>query len=58
VLDMTALHALPQLDVFLIRLLANDDIIKAGVGMTEDIGQLARSFPTMQMMAALDIPGI
>ena len=48
-LDMSALHTLPELDALLIRLLASDAIIKTGVGVSEDIGQLARSFPAMQV---------
>ncbi|BDA47863.1 probable exonuclease mut-7 homolog at C-terminar half [Coccomyxa sp. Obi] len=47
-LDMLALHELPELDAFLIRLLATDTIIKTGVGVTEDIAQLARGYPAMQ----------
>ncbi|CAL8463132.1 g2666 [Coccomyxa elongata] len=47
-LDMLALQELPELDAFLIRLLATDTIIKTGVGVTEDIAQLARSYPAMQ----------
>lgn len=48
---MLALHELPELDAFLTRLLVTDMIIKAGVGLTEDIAQLARSYPAMQVFS-------
>lgn len=48
---MLALHELPELNTFLIRLLATDTIIKTGVGVTEDIAQLARSYPAMQVFS-------
>ena len=50
---MLVLHELPELDAFLIRLLATDTIMKTGVGVTEDIAQLARSYPAMQVMSAI-----
>lgn len=48
-LDMPALHALPELDALLTRLLGSEDIIKTGAGVSEDIARLACSYPAMQV---------